>query len=70
MTSKSGGKIPNDILARDRYFGAILEDLSRKLSLLIEMMRRDGYLPRDAENKDTTPPNLPLEKGRKLSSPR
>jgi predicted nuclease with TOPRIM domain len=36
MVWKKIGKIPDDVAARDRYFGAILEDLSGKFSLLLE----------------------------------
>jgi hypothetical protein len=36
MVQKKIDKISDDVAARDRYFGAILEDLNGKFSLLLE----------------------------------
>jgi chromosome segregation ATPase len=36
MRRKETGKIPETAAARDRYFGAILEDVNGKFSLLLE----------------------------------
>jgi hypothetical protein len=43
MVRKKTDKIPDDAAARDRYFGAILEELNGKFSLLLE-----GYSAVDA----------------------
>lgn len=43
MVRKKICKIPDDVVARDRYFGTILEELNGKFSLLLE-----GYSAMDA----------------------
>ena len=34
MAGKKNNKVPNSAAARDRYFGALLEEINGKLSLL------------------------------------